>query len=59
VQKTKEERIVQREKFCFLIETDARTGQVEKNQEQCRVMEVTKSAAVVWVENSKVQEHGR
>jgi len=30
----------------------------EKNQEQCRVMEAPKAAAVVLEENSKVQENG-
>jgi len=30
----------------------------EKNQEECQVMEAPKVAAVVWVENFKVQEHG-
>jgi len=36
-----------------------RTGQIKmKNQWQCRVIEAPKAAAVVWLENSKVQEHG-
>jgi len=56
VQKTKEERIVQKESFEFRVKL--MRGQVEKNQLQCRVVEAPKVAAVVWLENSKVQEHG-